>query len=91
MSKTIVHLLLYEFWQLEKVRNSNHWAAEITTFRVQLEDRLTSNLSNYLAQELPKIYQNALLIAQKKTQLDSLPNECPFSFEQLLNKYWFPD
>ena len=87
----IVHLMLYQFWQLEKERNANHWAAEIITFRVQLEDKLTTNLQNYLADELPKIYQNALLIVQKKTQLNSLPEHCPYSLEELLDKQWFPN
>lgn len=87
----IVHLMLYQFWQLEKERNANHWAAEIITFRVQLEDKLTTNLRNYLADELPKIYQNALLIVHKKTQLTSLPEQCPYSLEQLLDKHWFPN
>lgn len=86
----IIHLLLYQFWELEQERNANHWAGEIITFRVQIEDRLTTNLRQYLASELPKIYQNALLIVQKKTQLNSLPEQCPYSFEQLLNKEWFP-
>ncbi len=87
----IVHLMLYQFWQLEKERNANHWAAEIITFRVQLEDKLTTNLRNYVAEELSKIYQNALLIVQKKTQLNSLPEKCPYSLEQLLDKQWFPN
>ena len=87
----IIHLMLYQFWQLERERNANHWAAEIITFRVQLEDKMTTNLRNYLESELPKIYQNALLIVQKKTQLNSLPEQCPYSLEQLLDKHWFPD
>ncbi|MFB2880445.1 DUF29 domain-containing protein [Floridanema aerugineum] len=87
----IVHLMLYQFWQLETERNANQWAAEIITFRVQLEDKLTTNLRNYLADELPKIYQNALLIVHKKTQLTSLPEQCPYSLNQLLDKNWFPN
>lgn len=86
----VIHLLLYQFWELEQERNVNHWAGEIITFRVQIEDRLTTNLRKYLASELPQIYQNALLIVRKKTQLNSLPEECPYSFEQLLDKNWFP-
>ena len=86
----IIHLMLYQFWQSERERNANHWAGEIITFRVQLEDKLTTNLGNYLADELPKIYQNALLIVQKKTQLNSLPEKCPYSLGQLLDKQWFP-
>ncbi len=86
----IIHLLLYQFWQLERERNANHWAGEIITFRVQLEDRLTTNLKNYLLSELPTIYQNARLIVQRKTQLKNLPENCPYSSEELLNKTWFP-
>jgi len=87
----IIHLMLYQFWQEARERNLNHWAAEIITFRVQLEDKMTTNLRNYLESELPKIYQNALLIVQKKTQLNSLPEQCPYSLEQLFDKHWFPD
>ncbi len=87
----IIHLMLYQYWESEMERNRNHWAGEIITFRVQLEDKLTTNLRNYLGDELPKIYQNALLIVQKKTQLTALPEQCPYSFEQLLDKHWFPN
>jgi hypothetical protein len=86
----IIHLMLYQFWQSESKRNANHWGGEIITFRVQLEDKLTTNLQNYLGDELPKIYQNALLIVQKKTQLNSLPQQCPYSLQQLIDKNWFP-
>ena len=47
----IIHLMLYQFWQAERDRNANHWAGEIITFRVQLEDKLTTNLRNFLRNE----------------------------------------
>ena len=87
----IIHLMLYQFWQVERDRSANHWAGEIITFRVQLEDKLTTNLRNFLENELDKIYQNARLIVQKKTQIKSLPEQCPYSLEQLLDKNWFPN
>jgi type II secretory pathway component PulK len=89
--QTIIHLLLYQFWDSERKRNENHWAGEIITFRVQLEDRLTTNLRNYLASQLNSIYENARLIAQKKTNLNSLPEQCPYSLEEILDKQWFPE
>ena len=91
LRQIIVHLLLYQFWQSERERNANHWAAEIIAFRLQLDDRLTTNFRNYLADELPNIYQNARLLAQTKTQLKTLPKQCPYSLEELLNKTWLPD
>ena len=89
--QVIIHLLLLQFWTEEKERNSNHWSAEIITFRVQLEDRLTTNLRNYLRSELDKIYQNACLIVNNKVQLTNLPDRCPYSLEELLQKDWFPE
>lgn len=86
----IIHLLLYEFWLTEREKNLNHWAAEIITFRVQLEDKLTTNLRNLLVGELEDIYSNARLIAAKKTNLTDFPPSCPYSLEQLLDKQWFP-
>ena len=89
----IIHLLLYQFWTTERERNSNHWAAEIITFRVQLEDKLTTDLSKFLELELEleNIYENARLIAEKKTGLKNLPIICPYSLTQILEKQWFPD
>ena len=87
----IIHLLIYQFWTTEREINSNHWAAEIITFRVQLEDKLTTNLSKFLELELDNIYENARLIAEKKTGLKNLPIICPYSLTQILEKQWFPD
>lgn len=87
----IIQLLLYQFWTTEREINSNHWAAEIITFRVQLEDKLTTNLSKFLELELENIYENARLIAEKKTGLKNLPIICPYSLTQILEKQWFPD
>ncbi len=88
----IIHLLLAQYWLGERENNLNHWSAEIITFRVQLEDRLTTNLENYLATELDNIYANARLIVQKKTNLNQqIPEKCPYTIEQLLQKTWFPD
>ncbi|BAG03440.1 DUF29 domain-containing protein [Microcystis aeruginosa] len=87
----IIHLLIYQFWTTEREINSNHWAAEIITFRVQLEDKLTTDLSKFLELELDNIYENARLIAEKKTGLKNLPIICPYSLTQILEKQWFPD
>ncbi len=87
----IIHLLIYQFWTTERERNSNHWAAEIITFRVQLENKLTTDLSKFLELELENIYENARLIAEKKTGLKNLPIICPYSLRQILEKQWFPD
>ena len=80
------HLLLLNFWKAEYERNKNHWRAEIRSFRTQLKDRLTTNLSNYLSSIFADIYHDALGYVQEKTGFTvSFPSECPYTLEQLLD------
>ncbi|NET01620.1 MAG: DUF29 domain-containing protein [Sphaerospermopsis sp. SIO1G1] len=60
LEQIIRHLLLLQYWTAERENNGHHWEAEILSFRYQLEDRLTTNLSNFLNQEIDNIYQRAL-------------------------------
>ncbi|MHC5609779.1 MAG: DUF29 domain-containing protein [Nostoc sp.] len=46
LEQIIRHLLLYQYWDLEKPRNANHWAAEIISFRNQLNEDLSANSTN---------------------------------------------
>lgn len=90
LEQIIRHLLLLQYWTREQERNKNHWRAEIQAFRTQLRKYLTTNLHNYLANELIIIYQDALEYVQEKTGLSvDFPQECPYTLEQLLNKKWF--
>lgn len=87
----IIHLLLLEFWQEEYDYNASHWRDEILSFRHQLNDRLTTNLSYYLEENLSKIYQRALKRVNNKTNnCLTLPKQYPYSLTQLLNENWFP-
>jgi hypothetical protein len=88
----IRYLLLYQYWQLEVSRNSRHWQAEIYGFRDQLNTKLTTNLRKHLTEERPKIYQRALGYVQRKTnfQID-FPEECPYTFEEILNIDYLPN
>jgi len=90
LEQIIRHLLLLNYWDSEYEHNCNHWRAEITGFRTQLNDRLTSNFYNYLTLELDKIYRNAFKYVQRKSNLNIFPKECPYTLEQLLDEDWFP-
>ena len=91
LEQIIRHLLLLQYWESEYERNVNHWEAEVTGFRSQLNDRITSNFYNYLENNLSSIYQNALGYVTRKSRLNNLPQECPYTLEQLLDKNWFPE
>ena len=87
LEQVIRHLLLVQFWTKESEINYYHWQSEILGFRHQLEDRLTTNLRNYLAEEMGIIYNRALKQVKLKTKFQvDFPEICPYSLEQLLDK-----
>ena len=91
LQQVIIHLLLVEYWHSEYERNARHWQDEIDSFRYQLNDRLTTNLTRYLEENLAKTYQRALKRVNNKTGNNlNLPQQCPYSLEQLLDEDWFP-
>ncbi|MFM6026833.1 MAG: DUF29 domain-containing protein, partial [Dolichospermum sp.] len=92
LEQLIRHLLLLQFWTQEYDRNKNHWRSEIRSFRVQLKDRLTSNLYNYLSSIFTTIYEDALGYVQEKTGFTvNFPTECPYSFDEVLDINYLPN
>jgi Domain of unknown function DUF29 len=86
LEQIIRHLLLLEYWDSEYERNANHWEAEIFSFRRQLKRVLTTNFRNYLYQELPDIYDDAVGYVIRKTGMNIFPSKCLYNLEQLLDE-----
>ena len=85
LEQLIRHWLLLQYWKEEQERNQNHWRAEIQNFRTQLRRHLTTTLKNYLDEELPQIYEDALGYVQEKTGHGvDFPLTCPYSLTELL-------
>jgi hypothetical protein len=92
LEQVIRHLLLLQFWNQEYDRNKNHWRSEIRSFRVELKDRLTSNLYSYLSSIFTTIYEDALGYVQEKTGFTvNFPAECPYSLEEVLDINYLPN
>ncbi len=85
----MLHLLLIEYWHEQSEWNRNHWEAEITGFRLQLNNKLTNNLRNHLAERLDFLYSKAYQAAVKKTKSsikgDRFPSKRQYSLEDILN------
>jgi hypothetical protein len=85
----MLHLLLIEYWNEQSEWNRNHWEAEIVGFRLQLNNKLTTNLRNHLAQRLDFLYGKAYQAAVKKTKSsingDRFPQERKYSLEDIIN------
>jgi len=91
LEQIIRHLLLLQYWTSEIEHNQNGWRAEIVSFRTQIRRRLTTNLRNYVQENLNSIYKDALLFVKEKTGYSvEFPSECPYTFEQLLDLNWYP-
>ncbi len=92
LRQIMVHLLLLEYWSEEYDRNHRHWRGEIVAFRDDLQENLTTTLKNKLIEEMEQIYSVALNVVISKTGLlqDDIPLDCPYSFQQLLDKTWYP-
>jgi hypothetical protein len=90
IEQVIIHLLSLKYWSAEQEYNAGHWRGEILSFRGQLNRLCTTNLRNYLEQELPNLYDRARKIAINKAQIKNLPKLCPYSLEQLLDEAWLP-
>lgn len=90
LRQIIIHLLLLQYWTTEYDYNYRHWLGEVATFRVQLNRSLTTNLKQYLLENMGDIYQESVFIVNQKTglSLEIFPPFCPYSLEQLLDKNW---
>lgn len=85
----MLHLLLVDYWHEQSEWNRNHWEAEITGFRLQLNNKLTTNLRNHLLERLDFLYGKAYQAAVKKTKSticgDRFPQKRQYSLEDILN------
>ena len=89
LTRLIEQLLKLAYWQEEKKRSGNHWAAAIVNFRAQIQHRLEDSPS--LRQELAAMYDKVYPVAIKSvSQLFSLNSDAHISLEQTLDDNWFP-
>ena len=89
LTRLIEHLLKLAYWQEEKKRSGNHWAAAIVNFCAQIQHRLEDSPS--LRTELAAMYDKVYPVAIKSvSQLFSLNSDAHISLEQTLDDNWFP-
>lgn len=85
----MLHMLLIEYWYEQSEWNRNHWEAEITGFRLQLNNKLTTNLRKHLTQRLDFLYGKAYQAAVKKTKSSikeaRFPQGRKYSLEDIIN------
>jgi hypothetical protein len=90
LRQIIIHILLLQYWQVEYKRNYRHWIGEIKTFRYDLNNHLTTNLTKKLQDDLENIYQSAVEFVKIKTDLNIFLEKCPYTLVQLLDDNYLP-
>jgi len=88
------HLLLIVYWQIELIRNQEHWEREVLNFRLQLFQLLedSPSLRNYVRDYLVEGYKKGRKLAAKHSQLplSTFPEEQIANLEQILDEDWLP-
>ena len=88
----LVHLLK---WQFQPIRRGNSWRITIEQQRLEFKDVLDDNpsLKPLLDVILQQAYTKAKVAASKETAIDKsvFPEQCPWSFLQLLDVDYYPD
>ena len=83
------HLLIYAYWKHPYYLS--HWADEIDDFRLELSLLFRSKvIYNHALERLSYCYQKALRKASRKSGL-TLPIDCPWTIEQILDEDWLPN
>ncbi|MEH2371529.1 DUF29 domain-containing protein [Nostoc sp.] len=90
LRQIIIHILLLQYWQIEYERNYRHWIGEIKTFRYDLNNHLTANLTKKLQDDLENIYQSAVNFVKIKTDLTIFLEKCPYTLVELLDENYLP-
>ncbi len=74
------------------------WMRSITEARAQLDDKLSPTLKRDAEARLVALYDDARYQAELALQehgeaeaAGMLPSECPYSFDQILRKRWYPE
>jgi len=89
LTHLLEHLLKLSYWESEKDRSGNYWAAEIVNFRYQINKRIKE--SHSLKPALESMYAEIFPIAIKSvSKLFSLPSDAHISLTQALDDDWFP-
>lgn len=88
----LAHLLK---WQFQPAKRSRSWKNTILVQRLDIQELLedSPSLKHILAEKLDVAYTKAILFAEDETGIESrhFPATCPFSFEQIMTRDFFPE
>jgi len=88
----MLHLLK---WRFQPMKRTTSWEASIKVQRSDLDEHLKDNpsLKAIIPESLEKAFQNAVLeaVAETGQPQSGFPSECPWTFEQMMDRDFWPD
>lgn len=92
LAQLIFHLLK---WQYQPDFRGRSWQGSIEEQRIRLNDLLEDNpsLKPLIEDSIKKAYKLSFSFIKKETPLDLklLPDQCPYSFEQIMDDGFYPE
>jgi hypothetical protein len=92
LTQLIFHFLK---WQHQPDFRGRSWSGTIKEQRLRLNDLLEENpsLKPFIEELIKKAYRIALTLIEKETpiNLKTLPNECPYSFDEMMKEDFYPN
>jgi hypothetical protein len=91
----IAHLLKWQYQPDMKEINWKSWKGTIVRQRIEIDDLLGENpsLKSHIQEAMSKAYKYAFAILEEETPIDLnlLPSQCPYTFEQIMNDTFYPE
>lgn len=81
-------------WQYQADKRNKSWKGTIERQRIEISAVLEENpsLKSQIKEIIPKAYKYALAILEEETPLDiqSLPSNCSYDFDQIIDDAFYP-
>lgn len=94
-SRLKVLLMHLAKWQHQPVARSSSWRSTILTQRLEIPEHLDDNpsLKPYVAEAMKAAWRIARVKAADETKLPErvFPEQCPYTWEQAMDRDWMPD
>ena len=91
LAHIVEHLLLLEHSPAAEPQRG--WRREVQGFRDEINRRLTVTLKRDLVRQLPKLHRESIRAVRLRAEdhaepIPSLPDDCPYTLDQLLGDWW---
>jgi hypothetical protein len=95
LRRVIQHLLKLEYSPADRPRQQ--WLKSVDLARLEIDDVLTASVRNAVTPLLGKLFENARDLAKRDLlsygepdAARALPETCPYTLDQMLDKTWYP-